>query len=312
MDPLRAVVDEEGEGVRLDAFLARRGLAASAAAARRAIAGRRVTVDGRPAKKGQRLSRGQEVVVAPVEEVRARAAPELPLVVLYADEDLIAVDKPAQVASHRLTADEPPTAADALVARYPECALASPDPREGGLAHRLDRGTSGVLVAARHRRAWDDLRRALSAPGCEKRYLAETRGRPQAPPPGEDPFAAPGGAPDSVIVTADIGRRGRRGARVTLGRGRGPLPARTEIRVVEPRGETSLVEARLERGRAHQVRAHLAYVGAPVVGDDLYGEAQQPGDLRLHASALAFVHPRTGQRLLIEAPPPAWARPHKH
>ncbi|HVV48338.1 MAG TPA: RNA pseudouridine synthase, partial [Polyangia bacterium] len=96
------------------------------------------------------------------------------------------------------------------------------------------------------------------------------------------------------------------GARVRVDGGRHPLPAHTAWEVVERRGERALLRVRLAKGRAHQVRAHLADAGHPIVGDDLYGAG--PGPLRLHAAALRFVHPDSGQTILIEAPAPAWAK----
>jgi 23S rRNA pseudouridine1911/1915/1917 synthase len=188
------------------------------------------------------------------------------------------------------------------VLRYPECAAASLDPREGGLGHRLDVGTSGVIVAARSRQVWERLRSCLSDEGAEKVYLAEVVGSPAA-------------GPEPIVVDAAIGRSGRRAGKVRIGLGRGLLPARTEVSVRERRGATTLVEARLHRGRAHQVRAHLAHLGHPVLGDDDYGDeasravasALGARGLRLHAARVTFAHPLTAKRVVIEAPPPAWA-----
>jgi 23S rRNA pseudouridine1911/1915/1917 synthase len=199
------------------------------------------------------------------------------------------------------------TLAAALVARFPECAQASPDPREGGLGHRLDVGTSGVLLAARHRETWYRLREALAGPLCEKTYLAEIRGVfPEADARlGE--LVLPGPKPASFVITAPIGRQGRRSDRVKVASGRQPLPARTEVTLLERGDAVALVEARLQRGRAHQVRAHLAHLGVPVRGDSIYGEAEEETGLRLHAWRVSLAHPTTGQLLRIEAPAPDWA-----
>ncbi len=303
----RELTVEVGEaGVRVDAFLVRRGLFASAAAARRflAEAGAAVRVDGRVARKGERLVAGQVVrvvgaapVPAPGERVAIEADASVVLTVLYQDEALVAVAKPAGMPSHPLRAGERGTLASGLVARFPECAGASPDPREGGLVHRLDVGTSGVLIAARQRGLWTPLHETLGG-GCEKTYLAEVAGT----------------ATDTVIDAA-IGRVGRRGDRVRVGTGRGMLPARTAIKVVALRDRTTLVQATLTRGRPHQVRAHLAYAGWPVLGDPLYSDdntrqlaaALDVQSLRLHAHTIQFSHPLTAIPLTIEAPPPPWA-----
>jgi 23S rRNA pseudouridine1911/1915/1917 synthase len=329
----RARVDADSANTRLDQWVARIG-GTSVHSARRLIADGRVTVDGRRAplaKKGSRLLPGQEVEVE-VEVASAgtterseddahldggasggaRSArsvspplrivpePELPLSVLYCDAQVVAVNKPAGIASHPLRAGETGTLANRLVARFPECAGAGGDWREGGLAHRLDRETSGVLIAARDAEAWRALRRALKDASCEKSYLAEVVGRTE----------------EQGTLSQPIGRSGRRGSRVKVGQGRNPLPAVTTWEVIEPRVVSTLLRARLHAGRAHQVRAHLAAMGHPIVGDDLYGDpaaralAERLGAfaLRLHAESVRLRHPHSGGALVIEAPPPEWAR----
>ena len=304
------VVEASEAGVRLDVFLARRQAVPSAAAARRAVASGIVRVGGHPAKKGMHLQLGDVVDLGEgsIPAVVLQPTPELMLTVLYQDGDLVAVDKPAGLASHPLRSGDGPTVASALVARFPECAAASPDAREGGLGHRLDLGTSGVLLAARSREAWHRLREALATPACEKIYLAEVCGR--FPSDEEREFVLPGPRPSSFVVTAPIGRQGRRGSKVKLAAGRQPLPARTEITLLEIRPGGALVEARLAHGRAHQVRAHLAYLGIPVAGDATYGEvdAATLAVLHLHAWAVSIIHPITARLLRIEAPLPTWAQ----
>jgi 23S rRNA pseudouridine1911/1915/1917 synthase len=306
------VVEASEAGLRLDGFLARRQVVPSAAAARRALASGIVRVNGRAAKKGAHLQPGDIVELA--EELAADVvplpAPGLELSVLYQDEALVAIDKPAGIAAHPLRAGDGPTVAGALIARFPECAAASPDAREGGLGHRLDVATSGVLLAARSREVWYRLREALATALCEKIYLAEVSGSFPSAEQAQDEFVIPGPRPSSLAVTVPIGRQGRRGSKVKLAAGRQPLPARTEITLLETRPGGALVEARLAHGRAHQVRAHLAYLRIPVKGDATYGQVDEgtnPG-LHLHAWTVSFIHPITLQPLRIEAPPPAWAQ----
>ena len=299
-------------GLRLDVFLARRQVVPSAAAARRALASGIVRVGGRAAKKGAHLQPGDlvELSEGSAADVVLEPAPGLELSVLYQDDAIVAIDKLAGIASHPLRAGEGPTVAGALVARFPECAAASPEAREGGLGHRLDVATSGVLLAARNREVWYLLREALATAFCEKIYLAEVCGNFPSADEVQDEFVLPGPRPSSFVVTAPIGRQGRRGNKVKLAAGRQPLPARTEVTLLEPRAGGALVEARLSRGRAHQVRAHLAYLRIPVKGDTTYGVIDEgsEGGLHLHAWAVSIVHPTTGKPLRIEAPPPAWAQ----
>jgi 23S rRNA pseudouridine1911/1915/1917 synthase len=298
-------VEAGSAGLRLDQFLARALSESSVHAARRRIADGQVRVDGRVGRKGDHLRAGQIVEVegeGGAATSRVLPDPAVVLEVLYQDSALVAVNKPAGIASHPLRPGERGTAANGLAALFPECADAGDDPREGGLGHRLDRETSGVLLAARNRPAWDQLRAALRDADCEKTYVAEVSGAPPAR-----------GSFDGAI-----GRTGRRGARVSIDRGRQPLPAHTEWEVIASvDGASTLVRARLHAGRAHQVRAHLAAVGHPILGDGLYGDAGSRQlsaargvvSLRLHAESLTLRHPTTAQPLTIVAPLPPWATP---
>ncbi|HVY37452.1 MAG TPA: RluA family pseudouridine synthase [Polyangia bacterium] len=296
----RFAIETGAPGRRVDRAVADASPGLSVAAARRLIAAGGVRIDGRLARKGDRVTGGQTLEIDDQRQVEQTTAgqrvtpdPGAPLDVLAVDEGWVAIAKPAGVPSHPLRAGETGTAANALVARFPECAGAAADPREGGLVHRLDTGTSGVLIAARSAPAWAALRRALAEPDCEKVYLAEVRGS-----------AAAGASHEA------IGRAGRRSARVRIGSGRNPLPATTRWEPRELRPETTLLAVHLSKGRAHQVRAHLAAAGHPLVGDPLYGGAATGAGalLHLHAWSVRFRDPRTDRPISIEAPPPAWAK----
>jgi 23S rRNA pseudouridine1911/1915/1917 synthase len=219
------------------------------------------------------------------------AQPELPLSVLHSDDALVFVDKPAGAPSHPLQPGERGTVVNALIARFPECAEASEDPREGGLCHRLDTQTSGVLLAARERSVWQRMRDAFSAREIDKRYWAVVSGPIADEGEIELPLRHHPRHPDRVEPAAD---------------GVGAREAFTTFRVLERSGEFALVEARILTGVLHQVRAHLASIGAPLVGDVQYGGPALPGLERflLHARSLALQHPVTGQRVQVEAPVP--------
>ena len=257
-----------------------------------------VRVGGRVARKGDMVAAGAELEVAAApagaDDVRPVPAPDVALDVLHEDAALVAVNKPADMPSHPLQPGERGTLANALVARYPECARVGTDPREAGLAHRLDAGTTGVLVAARDAATWTHLRQAFGQGTARKLYWALVAGAPAD------------GACDAPLV-----HRGKRMVVVAPGTP-GALPAATRWRVVERfrgrrEGEPlALVACETRTGRMHQVRVHLAHAGAPLVGDILYGgPAMQealgvdlPGHF-LHARALSLPRPWA---LDIEAP----------
>ena len=304
----RALIPPGAAGQRIDHAVAAAVPGLSVAAARRLLLAGAVRVDGRRPRKGAKIGADGAGAALEIDDAAlaglarvdrtARQAiapdPRLAVTVVFEDAALVAIAKPAGLPSHPLAPGQLGTAANAIAARFPECAVASPDPREGGLVHRLDTGTSGVLVAARSAAVWHALRAALSGDDCEKVYLAEVAGAPTG----------------SGIETAPIGRVGRRGGRVRVGGGRQPMEAETAWDVIERRGATALLRVRLSAGRHHQVRAHLAAAGFPIVGDTRYGapgEADGEERLRLHAESVRFQHPVSGETILIEAPPPEWA-----
>jgi len=286
-------VEPAKAGQRVDLFVGE-ALGLSRARLKRLFEEGAVRVNGRPAKKGLLVTAGQQVTVEYEEQTR-EAVPDadFPLVVLHEDSVLVAVDKPAGRPSQPLRPGETGTVANALVARYPECAGASEDTREGGLCHRLDIETSGVLLAARTREAWNAMRTAFGGREVDKRYLALVTGPLADEGEIDMPLRHHPRHPDRVepaLVDPEGDAR----------------PAQSEFKVLARAGEYSLVEVRIHTGVLHQVRAHMAGVGAPLVGDTLYGGREEPGLSRffLHAKSLGFTHPVTGQRQQVESPLP--------
>lgn len=280
-------VPADAAGMRVDVWLAG-ALELPRARVKELLERGAVRIGGRPPRKGDRTVAGARVEVTLTDEdPRPVPQPELPLSVIHLDPQLVAVDKPAGVPSHPLQPGERGTVVNALVARHPECAEASADPREGGLVHRLDTLTSGALLAARTAEAWRALREAFSGRQVDKRYLAVVTG----------PVA------DEGEIDLPLRHRGDHVEPAMAGGGREAL---TDFRVLSRAADASLLEVRIHTGVLHQIRAHLAAIGAPVLGDTDYGGRPLPGVDRffLHAARLGFSHPATGSRLEITAPLP--------
>ena len=278
--------------VRLDAFLHEALPGSSRRLVRRLIAAGEVRVNGRPARKGTRLRPGDRVT-AP--DLPGTLAPEpgLPVSIVYEDVQLVVLDKPGGMPSHALDPRQRGTAAAFVLARHPETARVG-DPLAPGLVHRLDTGTSGLLVAARTAAAHARVRAALRAREVEKRYLAVVAG---------DAHAL-----DGVHLRLPLAHDPRdRRRMIPAVPGLRAWPAETRFTVRTTRPGRSLVEATITTGVTHQVRVHLAHAGHPVLGDIIYGGAPAglpTGRHALHASALTLPHPTDGHRASFTAPLP--------
>ncbi|MDP1827377.1 MAG: RluA family pseudouridine synthase [Archangium sp.] len=287
-------VDTTSAGKRIDLVVGE-ALGLSRARVKALFEDGAVRINNKKAKKGLMVAVGDALEVD-VPEAQASAAAmadtKLELRVLHEDDALVFVDKAAGVPTQPLQPGEQGTIANALVARYPEMSVVGDDPREAGLCHRLDVETSGVLLAARTRAAWEKMRAAFSEDrAVEKKYLALVKGPLADEGTIDVPLAHAG---DHVVPGVSDGR-----------------PAITEFSVRARRGSYALVDVKLITGVLHQVRAHLAAVGAPIVGDPLYGGVEEPGLNRffLHAVSLGVRHPTTGEFLRVESPlPPELAK----
>ena len=248
------------------------------------------------ATRSRRLVEGEvlEVDVPDHAVVALAPDPDVPVPVAHADEHVAVIDKPAGLVVHPGAGNQRGTLVHGLLARFPQLAHGPGDLSRPGIVHRLDKGTSGLLAVALSQDAYLSLVAQLQAHTVDRRYTALVWGHVEA---------------DSGMVDAPVGRSGRDPTRMSVSR-RGK-EARTRYQV-EARYDApvplTLLECRLETGRTHQIRVHLAAIGHPVVGDSRYG-GKRP-DLPaarpfLHAGRLAFDHPGTGERLELRSPLPA-------
>jgi 23S rRNA pseudouridine1911/1915/1917 synthase len=301
LDPLRREwIFAAGDPLpqRLEKFIQQEFSGLSRRNIRVLIAEGTVLVNHRAADKGYRLQAGDRLElrlpgpmeVFPVPE-SARALP-----IIYQDNDLIIVDKPALVPTHPLSPFETGTLANALVSRFPELNGVGPKSLEAGLIHRLDTGTSGILVAGRNPVAWSQLKQDLARRLWNKKYLALVSGIMK-----------------EKVVTLPLAHHPTDRRRMVALKDREDphrgriFPAETRFRVLKRFRDFCLLEADLITGVTHQIRVHLADSGHPVVGDPLYGKERPPasdlapGRLFLHAAVVKLPHPVTREKLLFQS-----------
>ena len=242
-------------------------------------------VDGEARPKSHRLEGGEEVAFEPPEAPRGLEAEELPLRIAYEDEQILVVDKPSGIVVHPAPGHATGTLVHGLLDRLGGGEAAE----RPGIVHRLDRDTSGLLVVARTEEAYRGLRDLVRKRELERRYKALVRGRPQS---------------WRGRIEAPIGRDRHEPTRMSLDTDT-PREAVTHFEVDQLLDGHALLDVRLETGRTHQIRVHLAAIGLPVVGDTVYGVRDpELGRQFLHAWRLAFPHPLTGQTVEVESPLP--------
>ena len=240
-----------------------------------------ITLDGQRAEARRAVSGGERIELRPppVAEGAVPKAQRMPLRIVHEDADLIVIDKPAGLVVHPGAGQPDRTLLNALLAHAPQLAAV---PR-AGIVHRLDKDTSGLLVAAKTVEAQAALAKQLAERSMRRTYLAVVQGDP----------------PASGVIDAPVGRDSRSRVRMAVThRGK---PARTAYQVIERFGQAALVECRLETGRTHQIRVHLQHIRHPLVGDPVYRRGTRHGltfpRQALHAAELALAHPRSGKAM---------------
>ena len=280
----------EHAGVRLDAFLSADGALTRSQAAR-LIAEGRVRVNGKPAAKSARLS-GGETVTVDVPQLRETALPpqDIPLDVVYEDDDVIVVNKPTGLVVHPAPGHPDGTLVNALLHHCGDSLSGIGGEKRPGIVHRIDRDTSGLIIAAKNDAAHLALSAQLKDHSLSRTYECLVTGNMKQ---------------DSGTVDAPIGRSSadrKKMAVVPTGR-----RAVTHWEVVARYPGVTHLRCRLETGRTHQIRVHMAYIGHPILGDTVYGAKQPVPGLTgqcLHAAGLRFIHPRTGEPVELHCPLP--------
>lgn len=293
------VVPPERAGERLDRFLSEHDPRLSRARVQRLILEGRVRVGGLAVKPHFRLRAGQEVAVTVPAPVPSAVLPEpIPLDIVYEDPDLLVLNKPAGLVVHPAAGARSGTLVNALLHHCRDLSGIGGVERPG-IVHRLDKGTSGLILVAKNDEAHRHLSREIKARRVSRRYLALVAG---APPHSRGRVEAP------------IGRHATQRTRMAVV-SRGGRPAVTHYEVLKEVGGFSFLRLTLETGRTHQIRVHMAHLGCPVAGDPTYGGRRQgrrgKGErgigLRrpfLHAYRLEFKHPRSGKAMVFEIPLP--------
>lgn len=290
MDEYTLCVSADKTDQRLDTFLTESFEQWTRSHIQNLIKNGNITVNGQHIKSGYKLRDG-DIIKVDVPELRPiNVQPEdIPLNILYEDEDIIVINKPQGMVVHPAAGNYSGTLVNALLAHCKDLSGINGEIRPG-IVHRIDKDTSGVLVVAKNDMAHVALAQQIKEKTAIRKYVALLEGDIKE---------------DTGVINAPIARHptDRKKMAVVSG-GRSAI---THFKVLERFGRYTLIEARLETGRTHQIRVHMAYIGHPVVGDPIYGYRRQAFALKgqlLHAQCLGFVHPRTGRYMEFCAPLP--------
>lgn len=287
------VAEPEATGKRLDRYLAERLPEVSRSVIAKLIVDGCAIVDGAPANKGLKLKAGNIVEFALPEPVKSELLPEaMPLDILFEDEDIAIIAKPAGVCVHPAPGHSTRTIVNGLLYRYPRIACVGSMKRPG-IVHRLDLDTSGAMAIALSPRAYTGLSTLIRKRLFKREYLAVVTGEP---------------AKSEATINMPLARDPLQRRRFAVPRsGRKGKSAVTHYRVAERFGRASLLSVKLETGRTHQIRVHMKMIGHPVCGDKVYGGDRPDWPIArqaLHSHRLSFLHPIGGREIAVIAPVP--------
>ena len=288
---MRTVFTADRADERLDLFLVRRLPDLSRSYAQRLIADGQITVDGTARKANYKLRGGEEIActMPPAEEIEI-CAEDIPLDILYEDADIIVVNKARGMVVHPAAGIHTGTLVNALLWHCHDLSGINGALRPG-IVHRLDKDTSGVMVAAKNDMAHHYLARQIRDKDARREYRAIVHGNI---------------VPRAGVITGDIGRHPTDRKKMAIVRENGK-PATTHFEVLERFGDYTYVSCRLETGRTHQIRVHMMSIGHPLVGDPKYTMKKNPFAIvgqALHSLSLSLTHPRTGKEMAFTAPLP--------
>jgi len=287
-------VGSEIAGQRLDRYLSDQEPEISRSYLQKLIREGNVLLDGKPAKAGAKLSCGAEIELMLPEAKEPEILPEkLPLDILYEDSDVILINKPKGMVVHPSAGHYTGTLVNGLLCHCRGELSGINGVLRPGIVHRIDKDTTGVLIACKNDRAHNSLAEQLKAHTITRRYRAIVCGNLKE---------------DEERIDAPIGRHPIERKKMAVVR-TGGKSAVTHYRVLERFGAYTYIECRLETGRTHQIRVHMASIGHPLLGDEVYGRGKNPFHLEgqtLHAMVLGFVHPSTGEYMEFEAPLPEY------
>ena len=288
------MVSEEQEDLRIDRYLSEACEELSRSYVQKLLKNQDVLVNGGPVKASYKVAAGDQIEVDVPEAVEPEiAAEEMNLDILYEDQDVILVNKPKGMVVHPAAGHYTGTLVNGLMAHCRDELSGINGVMRPGIVHRIDMNTTGVLVVCKNDFAHNSLAEQLKVHSITRVYYAIVFGNLRE---------------DEGTVHAPIGRHPTDRKKMSIHSKQG-RDAITHYRVLERFGAYTFIECRLETGRTHQIRVHMASIGHPLLGDEVYGPARQPFSLEgqtLHAGVLGFIHPRTGEYVEFSAPLPAY------